>query len=100
MEEILDFLINFKDWLAGIFSFGGESVLELVGSFFSTVFFWIFGFITGEFLSTISGFGITFFDKISSTVSSTISDGQFIYFAIGALISFPLFKIAISIIRG
>lgn len=100
MEDVLDFLIGFKDMLFEILSPGVETILDLIGSFFTTVFSWIFGFITGDFLGTISGFGITFFDTVSSSVASNISGGQFIYFVIGALISFPLLKLVIRIIRG
>lgn len=108
MEEVLDFLSAIQDWFKGYFvptlkgwvSPAIDDILDKIGSFFTTVFSWIFCFITGDFLGTISGFGITFFDTVSSSVASNISGGQFIYFVIGALISFPLLKLVIRIIRG
>lgn len=86
--------------LVGILSPAIDIVLDTIGSAFSVAFSWIFGFISGDFLKTISGYGISFFDTVAGAVSDNISSGQYIYFMIGSLITFPLLKIVINIIRG
>lgn len=99
-EGIKDFFSGCFTGLANLLSPAIDVVLDFIGSAFSVVFSWIFGFLSGDFLKTISNYGISFFDTVAGSVSSNISSGQFIYFMIGSLITFPLFKIAINIIRG
>ena len=77
-----------------------DIVLDTIGSAFNVVFSWIFSFISGDFLESVSGYGISFFDTVAGAVSQNISSGQYIYFMIGSLITFPLLKIVINIIRG
>lgn len=97
IDELFEGLVDF---LSGIFNPAIDVVLDFLTSSFGAVFSWIFSFISGDFMKTISDSGILFFDTVSGSLASSMSNGQFIYFVIGALISFPLLKIVINIIRG
>lgn len=77
-----------------------SDILNYILDIFSVVFDWLFSFISGDFLKSVSNSGFKFFETVSYSLSSSISDGQFIYFSIGAFISFPLLKLVINIIRG
>lgn len=99
-EGIKDFFSGALESLANVLSPAIDVILNVIGSAFGVVFSWIFGFISGDFLKTISGYGISFFDTVAGAVLDNISSGQYIYFMIGSLITFPLLKIVINIIRG
>lgn len=99
-EGIKDFFDGCFEWLGDKISPGVDIVLDLIGSLFTTVFKWLFDFIFLNFFDSLSDFGVTFFDNVGSSVSSTVANGTFIFIVVGALISFPLLKIVIGIIRG
>lgn len=99
-EGIKDFFSGCFEGLADILSPAIDVILDFLGSAFGVAFSWIFAFISGDFLKTISGYGISFFDTVAGAVSNNISSGQYIYFMIGSVITFPLLKIVINIIRG
>lgn len=63
-----------------------------------TGFNWLFDLILSLFES-FSSFGIGFYNKASSLISSTISNGSFIYIVIGAPICFFLLKLLVDIIK-
>lgn len=98
--SIDDLFEGIKEFFSGILSPAADVILDFVASGFSTVFDWIFGFISGDLLVKFSDIGITYFDTISTSLAKNISNGQFMYFSIGALITFPLLKIVINLIRG
>lgn len=77
-----------------------SSVLDIISDFFEKVFTWLYDFIFNDFISNLSDFGYSVFNSVSSLVFSSVSNGTFIYFILGALIAFPLVKICINIIRG
>lgn len=102
-QWLIDFLQPIADTFESILNAIKPAIsdlLQYIFDIFFTVFDWLFGFISGDFLVRFSSSGLKFFDKVSLSLSSSIYDGQFIYFVIGALISFPLLKIVINIIRG
>lgn len=77
-----------------------SSILDVILEFFKTVFGWLYDFIFDDFLSYLFDFGYSAFNSICSLILSSISNGSFIYFILGALIAFPLLKLVINIIRG
>lgn len=102
-QWLIDFLQPIADTFESILNTlkpAISDILDYIFGIFFIVFDWLFGFISGDFLKRLSNSGLKFFDNVSLSLASSISDGQFIYFTIGALISFPLLKIVINIIRG
>ncbi len=97
IDELFESLVDF---FSDLFNPAINVILDFLTTSFSAVFSWIFRFITGDFMETIADSGVSFFDTVSGSLASSISNGQFINFVIGALISFPLLKIVINIIRG
>lgn len=77
-----------------------SSILDVILEFFKTVFGWLYDFIFNDFFPNLANFGYSAFNSIGSFVFSSVSNGTFIYFILGALIAFPLVKICINIIRG
>lgn len=77
-----------------------SSVLDIISDFFEKVFTWLYDFIFNDFIPNLSDFGYSVFNSVGSLVFSSVSNGTFIYFILGALIAFPLVKICINIIRG
>lgn len=100
LKEILQPIADTFENILNILKPAISDILDYIFGIFFTVFDWLFGFISGDFLKRLSNSGLKFFDNVSGSLASSISDGQFIYFVIGALISFPLLKIVINIIRG
>lgn len=76
------------------------SILDVILEFFKTVFGWLYDFIINDFILNLFDFGCSAFNSIGSLVFSSVSNGSFLYFILGALIAFPLLKLAIKIIRG
>lgn len=77
-----------------------SSILDVILEFFKTVFGWLYDFIVNDFILNLYDFGGSGFNSIGSLVLSSVSNGSFLYFILGALIAFPLLKLAIKIIRG
>lgn len=77
-----------------------SSILDVILEFFKTVFGWLYDFIVNDFIFNLYDFGSSAFNSIGSLVLSSVSNGSFLYFILGAFIVFPLLKLAIKIIRG